>query len=170
MLSRCGVSTCARNSFPCSSDVVSHLPDAIHVRVTSRQKPLSSLLVLTRIVMHELNDYWGIFGETDRNGLLHITREQLLDTARATRAFNTEDFADLETHLAGLIEVRVLDEAGIERALEAADALPDYPYPAHYRRMLEQARSALLDMGRVLLEVEVTATGGDCEVKAERPL
>ncbi|HET9441574.1 MAG TPA: hypothetical protein VFO52_15465 [Longimicrobiales bacterium] len=149
---------------------MSHLPDAIHVRVTSRQQPLSSLLVLTRIVMHELNDYWGVFGETDSNGALQITGEQLRATARTTRAFNTEDFADLETSMAGLIEVRVLDEPGIERALEAFDALPDYPYPAHYRRMLEQARAALLDMGRVLLEVEVAATGGDCEVKAERPL
>jgi hypothetical protein len=149
---------------------VSHLPDAIRVRVTSRQIPLPSLLVLTRIVMHELNDYWSIFGMTDAHGELEITRAELQRSALTTRDFNSEEYADLETHMAGLIEVRVLDEAGITRALEAAAELADYPYDAGYHEMLEHGRAALIRLGRVLMEVEVTAVGGDCEVRAQPPL
>ena len=140
------------------------------MRVSSRQLPLASLVVLTRIVMHELNDYWGIFGMTDESGELTITREQLTQTAATTRDYNYEEYADLETHMAGLIEVRVLDEAGINRALEAAEELSDYPYSPGHREMLGRGRDALIRMGRLLLEVEVTAVGGDCEVRAQPPL
>lgn len=149
---------------------MSHLPDVIRVRVTSRQTPLPALLVLTRIVMHELNDYWGIFGMTDSAGVLEIPRSALQRSALTTREFNIEEYADLETHMAGLIEVRVLDEEGINRALEAAAALPDYPYDEGYFAMLEQGREALIAFGRVLMEVEVTAVGGDCEVRPQPPI
>jgi hypothetical protein len=149
---------------------VSHLPDAIRVRVSSRDGPLASLLVLTRIVMHEQNDFWGIFGPTDSNGELLITRAELLGSAQQTRAYYGDEFSDPETQLAGLIEVRVLDEAGITRALEAAGELTDYPYAPGYAAMLAQARDAVIAMGRVLMEVAVTAEGGDCEVKAQPPI
>ena len=149
---------------------MSHLPDAIRVRVFSHSTPLPSLLVLTRILMHEQNDFWGIFGPTNAAGELVITRAELLQSARRTRAYYHDQFADPETLLAGLIEVRILDEAGVARALEAADALPDYPYPPGYTAMLEEARAAVIALGRVLMEVEVSAEGGDCEVKAEPPV
>ena len=149
---------------------MSHLPDAIHVRVLSRDTPLSSMLVLTRIVMHELNDYWGIFGPTDSDGFLTILREDLELNAARTKEFYADEFADLETSLSGLIEVRILDEEGITRALEAADSLTDYPYDANYRQMLNDGLDHLVGLGRVLLEFEVTSEGGDCEVKAAKPI
>lgn len=149
---------------------MSHLPDVIHVRVSSRNEGLPALLVLTRIVMHELNDYWGVFGPTDTDGSVMISREELAHSAQVTREFYPEEFAHLETHMAGLIEVRVMDETALDRALEAADELPEYPYPLHYIERLRAAHAELLTMGRVLLEVEVSATGGDCEVKVEKPL
>jgi hypothetical protein len=149
---------------------VSRLPDAIHVRVSSRDQPLAQLLVLTRIVMHDGSDYWGIFGPTGPDGSLEIQRAELARTAAATRAFNQEAYSDVESHLSGLIEVRVLDEAGLDRALEAAAALPDYPYEPGYVDKLQTARAALITLGRVLMEVEVTAAGGDCEVKAAEPI
>ena len=149
---------------------MSHLPDAIHVRVSANNAPLGSLLVLTRIVMHELNDYWGVFGPTGADGSLTITRADLLQSAQRTRGYYQEEFADLETNLAGLIEVRIMDEPAIDRALEAATELPEFPYPANYADTLRSARSDLLKLGRVLMEVAVTAEGGDCEVKAEPPI
>ena len=149
---------------------MSHLPDAIHIRVLSRNTPLSSMLVLTRIVMHELNDYWGIFGPTDSDGRVTISRSELQVNAARTKEFYADEFADLETSLSGLIEVRILDEEGITRALEAADSLADYPYEANYREMLKDAHDNLVRLGRVLLEVEVTSEGGDCEVKAAKPI
>ena len=149
---------------------MSHLPEAIHVRVLSRDKPLSSMLVLTRIVMHELNDYWGIFGPTDHDGRVEITRDELIHGAARTKDFYVDEFADLETSMAGLIEVRILDEDGITRALGAADALDEYPYDPGYREMLINARGNLVALGRILMEVEVSAEGGDCEVKVEKPI
>jgi hypothetical protein len=149
---------------------VSHLPDAVHVRASARNAPLPGLLVLTRVVMHELNDYWGVFGPSDASGTVTITREDLRTSANVTREYYPDEFADLETHLAGLIEVRVMDETALDRALEAADHLPEYPYPLGYIAKLRSAHAELLKMGRVLMEVEVTAEGGDCEVKAEPPL
>jgi hypothetical protein len=149
---------------------VSHLPDVIHVRVSSRNDPLPSLLVLTRIVMHELNDYWGVFGPTDHDGSLAISRQELEQNALATREYYPEEFAHLETHMSGLIEVRIMDEAAVDRALEAAIELPEYPYPADYVERLRASHAELVKMGRVLMEVEVRAEGGDCEVKAEKPM
>lgn len=149
---------------------MSHLPDVIRVRVSSRNDPLPSLLVLTRIVMHELNDYWGVFGPTDSDGTLAISRAELEESATATRAYYPEEFAHLETHMSGLIEVRVMDEAAVDRALEAATELPEYPYPVNYVARLRAAHAELARMGRVLMEVEVTTEGGDCEVKAEKPM
>ncbi|HEY0306501.1 MAG TPA: hypothetical protein VGC44_16115, partial [Longimicrobiales bacterium] len=84
--------------------------------------------------------------------------------------FYTNEFADPVTAFGGLIEVRVLDETGIERALEAHDELTQYPYAEGHGARLRAARSVLENLGRVLLEVNVTAEGGTSEVKAEVPL
>jgi hypothetical protein len=146
------------------------LPDRIHIEVSSRKQPLAGLLILTRIVMEEQNDYFGIFGPTDDLGFLTITRHELLGAAAITRDFYAAEYADPLTAFAGLVEVRVLDEAGIERALEAHDELKAYPYAEGYYAMLTSARRVLQEMGRVLMEVLVTADGGTSEVKAEVPL
>jgi hypothetical protein len=146
------------------------LPDRIHIEVSSQKKPLAGLLVLTRIVMEEQNDYFGIFGPTDDLGFLTITKDQLLGTAAVTRSFYAAEYADPLTSFAGLVEVRMLDEPGITRALEAHDELTEYPYAEGYYAMLTTARRALVEMGRVLMEVLVTAEGGTSEVKAEVPL
>lgn len=167
----CVESSCAPSSSRSSRRrSLSHLPDVIHVRVSERERGLASLLVLTRLVMHDLNDYWGVFGPTDENGVVTITRDALVTAAHATRDYYEAEFADVETSLAGLIEVRVMDEAAVERALEAVEQLPEYPYAADYLDKLRHAQSELGRMGRVLLEVEVRAEGGDCEVKAETPI
>ena len=146
------------------------LPDRIHVEVKSRGRPLEGLLVLTRIVMHEQNDYFAIFGPTNDLGFLTIGKEELLREAKTTRGFFEAEFADPLTSFGGLIEVRVLDEAGISRALEAQAELGNYPYSAGHAQRLHDAGRVLQHLGRVLMEVFVTAEGGNAEVKAEVPL
>jgi hypothetical protein len=146
------------------------LPDRIHVEVKSRGQPLAGLLVLTRIIMREKNDYFAIFGPTNDLGFLTIAKDELLREAGAARAFYPEEFADPLTDAGGLVEVRVLDETGISRALEAHDELPDYPYATGHATRLHEAQRVLDNMGRVLLEVFVTGEGGTSEVKAEVPL
>ena len=146
------------------------LPDRIHIEVLSREQPLAGLLVLTRIVMREKNDYFGIFGPTNDVGFLTVHRDELLRDARATQSFLPEEFADVLTEFSGLVEVRVLDETGIDRAIEAGEALPDYPYAPGHMQRLRDGKRVLQQMGRVLMEVLVTADGGTSEVKAEVPL
>jgi hypothetical protein len=127
------------------------------------------MLVLTRLIMREKSDYFGIFGPTNDLGFLTITREELLREAKTAHDF-FEGFADPLTACAGLIEVRVLDEAGIERAREAHDLLHDYPYTADHIDRLREASNVLQRIGRVLMEVSATAEGGTAEVKVELPL
>jgi hypothetical protein len=146
------------------------LPDRIHVEVKSRGEPLPGLLVLTRIIMREKNDYFAIFGPTNDLGFLSIEKGELLREANAARMFYPDEFADPVTQCGGLVEVRVLDETGIVRALEAQDELPDYPYSSGHAARLREAQHVLESLGRVLLEVFVTGEGGSSEVKAEVPL
>ncbi len=146
------------------------LPDRIHIEVRSRDRPLEGMLVLTRIIMREKNDYFGIFGPTNDLGFLTLTKEELLREAAHTRAYYENDFADPTTSFGGLIEVRVLDETGLARAVAAHDELPDYPYAADHLQRLREAQRVLETVGRVLLEVQVTAEGGQAEVRAELPL
>jgi hypothetical protein len=145
------------------------LPDRIHVEVLSRGKPLAGLLVLTRIIMREKHDYFGIFGPTNDLGFLTITRAELLREAATAQTFFQGEFADPLTAFGGLVEVRVLDEAGLGRAQAAHDQLPDYPYADGHLDRLTEALAALQRMGRVLMEVLVTAEGGSAEVRAEPP-
>lgn len=146
------------------------LPDRIHIEVKSRGQALAGLLVLTRIVMQEKNDFFAIFGPTDDLGFLTITGDQLLREAETARAFYRTEFADPLTSFGGLIEVRVLDEEGIVRALEAHAELSNYPYAAGHARRLRDAQLVIRELGRVLMEVFVTAEGGSAQVKAELPL
>jgi hypothetical protein len=140
------------------------------VEVQSGGHALSGMLVLTRIVMREKQDYWGIFGPTDSAGRLTITKAELLRAARATAAYHSLEFADAEQSFGGLIEVRVLDETGLVRAVDAAAELPDYPYaPGHLER-LHTAYQHLLGLGRLLIEAYVTSVGGNAEVRAEQPI
>jgi hypothetical protein len=128
------------------------------------------MLVLTRLIMREKSDYFGIFGPTNDLGFLTITREELLREAKTAHDFFGGEFADPLTASAGLIEVRVLDEAGIERAREAHDLLHDYPYTPDHIDRLREASNVLQRIGRVLMEVSATAEGGTAEVKVELPL
>ncbi len=146
------------------------LPDRIHVEVKSRGQALAGLLVLTRIIMREKSDFFGIFGPTNDLGFLTIDRDELLREAHTARHFYQDEFADPLTSFGGLVEVRILDETGIDRALDAHAELPQYPYHEGHAVRLREARRALHDMGRVLMEVFVTAEGGTSEVKAEVPL
>ena len=146
------------------------LPDRIHVEVKSRSEPLAGLLVLTRVIMREKNDYFGIFGPTNDLGFLTIEKDDLVREAETARNYYAMEFADVATSFGGLVEVRVLDEAGLERALNACQELPDYPYAAGHVARLTTALAQLQRMGRVLMEVFVTAEGGTSEVKAEVPL
>jgi hypothetical protein len=146
------------------------LPDRIHVEVKSRGRPLEGLLILTRIVMHEKNDFFAIFGPTNDLGFLTIDKNELLREATTARVFFETEFADPLTSFGGLIEVRVLDETGIARALEAQAELAGYPYQAGHAQRLHDAQRVLQQLGRVLMEVFVTAEGGASEVKAEVPL
>jgi hypothetical protein len=146
------------------------LPDRIHVEVKEHGRPLPGLLVLTRIIMREKNDYFGIFGPTNDLGFLTIGKDELLREAETARRFYLMDFADPVTAFGGLVEVRVLDEDGISRALEAYHELTQYPYREGHAARLGEAQRVLTQMGRVLMEVNVTAEGGTSEVRAEAPL
>lgn len=146
------------------------LPDRIHIEVQSGGKPLEGLLILTRMIMREKNDFFAIFGPTNDLGFLTIEKAELLREAEKSRQFYLMDFADPITAFDGLIEVRVLDEDGLERALEAHDELTQYPYVEGHRARLRAAQHVVQSMGRVLLEVLVTTEGGTSEVKAEVPL
>jgi hypothetical protein len=146
------------------------IPDRIHIEVLSRGKPLEGLLILTRMIMREKNDYFAIFGPTNDLGFLTIEKADLLSEAASTRGFYGIEFTDPLVSFAGLIEVRVLDEAGIERALEAYAELTQYPYREGHAARLREARRSLSRMGRLLIEVNVTAEGGTSEVRAEVPL
>lgn len=150
--------------------MTSILPDRIHIEVQSRGQPLAGMLVLTRLIMREKSDYFGIFGPTNDLGFLTITREELLREAKTAHDFFEGEFADPLAACAGLIEVRVLDEAGIERAREAHDLLHEYPYSADHTDRLREASNVLQRIGRVLMEVSATAEGGTAEVKVELPL
>lgn len=154
----------------CSVSSGAAFPDEIVVEVQSRGTPLAGMLVLTRIVMREKQDYWGIFGPTDAAGRLSISRAELLRDARTTERFLPAEYADPELLFGGLIEVRVLDETGLVRAVDAAAELSDYPYPAGHLDRLHTAYQQLMSLGRVLLEVYVTSVGGNAEVRAEQPL
>jgi hypothetical protein len=146
------------------------LPDRIHIEVLAHGKPLEGLLVLTRMIMREKNDYFAIFGPTNDLGFLTIEKTELLSESAATRRFYGLEFADPLMAFAGLIEVRVLDEAGIERALEAYAELTQYPYREGHAARLRDAQRSLTRIGRLLMEVHVTAEGGTSEVRAEVPL
>ena len=126
--------------------------------------------MLTRIIMREKNDYFGIFGPTNDLGFLTIDKDELLREASSARAYYPDEFADPLADAGGLVEVRVLDEAGIVRALEAHAELPEYPYTPGHETRLHDAQQVLESLGRVLMEVFVTAEGGTSEVKAEVPL
>ena len=149
--------------------MTSILPDRVHIEVQAHGQPLEGMLVLTRLIMREKRDYFGIFGPTNDLGFLTVTREELLREARTARNYFEGEFADPLTASAGLIEVRVLDEAGIERAREAHDLLHGYPYTAGHIDRLREAGSVLQRIGRVLMEVSVTVEGGTAEVKVELP-
>lgn len=170
MWTRSAASTCAPSSFRCCRMSVRSLPDRIHVEVKSRGQPLEGLLVLTRIIMREKSDYFAIFGPTNDLGFLTIEKDELLREAATTRGFYEGEFADPLSAFGGLVEVRVLDEAGIERALQAQQELTGYPYAAGHAARLREAQHVLQSLGRTLLEVFVTAEGGTSEVKAEVPL
>ena len=146
------------------------LPDRIHIEVLADGKPLEGLLILTRMIMREKSDYFAIFGPTSDLGFLTIEKAELLSEAAGTRSFYGMEFADPLVAFAGLIEVRVLDEAGIERALEAYAELTQYPYREGHAARLREAQRLLGRMGRLLMEVNVTAEGGTSEVRAEVPL
>jgi hypothetical protein len=127
-------------------------PTQFQIQCEADGKPVAGLLVFALVRVRRGNDYHLLFGPTDGDGKVTLTRADLEREVRATRELFPADYT---LDWAGEIGVRPLTVRDIEAAQRAYVLFKGaVAYPPGYEARLQAARQALLS----LHPSQVTAT------------
>ena len=136
------------------------LPEKIEVKITAAGQPVAGLLVDARIVTTRKNNFVLLFGPTDENGELTITREDLLRQAEQDRQFFIMDYGDPEGDFSGNLLISIFGREHITRALKAYPLFKDVAsFPIDYLKNITQAERILVTLHPTKLSLEVKHEG-----------
>lgn len=146
-----------------------HLPEQLSIRVLGDGRPLQGMFAVVEVDMRVKNNFYFLFGPSDSEGRIQVSREQLLQEEKKALSFALMDYRGLEGWATGRVFVRTLNRDGIDAALKAYDKFsPSYRYPDDYRTNLEATSRLLAEDPPRLLRVEVTSEGGDMTIGTEQ--
>ena len=118
------------------------IPERLICQATLEGKPVAGVLIHAGFGVEEKNPYGFIFGPTNHDGCVIITREEVLKRADAELAMAMMDFVPLKGGFTGTITLKVLDKDGIGRAIQAYQSFHKFTYyPSGYLSGLESAVS-----------------------------
>ena len=132
------------------------LPSRIVVRVTANGHAVGGMFICIKLKMSVRNDFDLVFGPTDDEGGIIVTRENLLSEADKDRSFFLMDYGDPEQDFTGEIIVTALNRESLERALTAYEMFSKvWKYPVGYLEDLHKAHTKLDEMHTATLSLNV---------------
>ena len=139
------------------------LPERIEVMVTVDGKPLEGVLIQVSIVTTFKNNFNLLFGPTDDQGRVVITRAEMIKEARRDQELFITDYGDPETHFAGELVISIF---GREKLKSAIDVYPGFKdtveFPADYLNQLKRAQAILEQLAgkEILLNIALKEVNG----------
>ena len=130
------------------------LPESIEVAVSSEQKPGVGFLIKLRLGVIRKNSYSYILGPTNSEGKAWITKNELLREANRTVELALMDYVPLEHNYSGEVEVKVMTESGIRKAIEAFEIYAPLEYPEGYIEKLNQALNKSINIENLEIYVK----------------
>lgn len=144
------------------------LPERLQVRLLADGTPVKGMFVRVTIKTTRKNDFVLGFGPSDEEGMLQISRAQLLREAEKERRLFVMDYGHPEADFAGEISVRALSREDLQRAIVAYDLYQGVsPYAPEYAENLQEARLALEELKPRELAVEVVCYDPRIRARAE---
>ena len=120
------------------------LPETIEVSIKADSEPLQGVLVHVCIFTTSRNNFHSLFGPTDDNGSVLITRAALIAEAKRDQKLFVTDYGDPETNFAGEIVVAIFGRDDLLRAINAYHQFKDVAeYPRDYLRKLHRAQEII---------------------------
>ncbi len=137
------------------------LPNKLHITCSANGRPLSDELVLITIKSARKNNFDLVFGPTDTNGSLLVTREELIKQAMDEKSIAQMDYGDPEYDFAGEIVVAPMTLEDIDRALKAYKFFREFmAYPIAWEKHLKRSKEILLKLPKdATVEVNVEHDG-----------
>ena len=137
------------------------LPDRVKITIEVGRRPASQMFVTLKFVTSEKNPFNLVFGPSDRQGIIELTREQIITEATKTRELFLMDYADIESSWTGTLFVTPLNREAIRRALSAFRMFRRYSYPDNYEENLYTADAALTQIPQMELRATVQCDSGE---------
>ena len=120
------------------------LPSKLYITCSVNGRPLPNELVCVTIKTNRRNDFPLIFGPTNQNGHITVTREELIGQAMDEKKVAQMDFGDPEYDFTGDIEITPLGLQDIDNALGAYRLFRKAGgYPRNWIRLLKIAKKSL---------------------------
>lgn len=122
------------------------IPARIKVAIAAGERHIPGIFVMLKFIMHRKNHFGLLFGPTDREGELEVTREQVLEEAHKSMELFLMDYADIDKFWTGKLEVTPLNRSAVEGALSAYRLFRRYEYPQQYEENLRATDGVLAQL------------------------
>ena len=142
------------------------LPNKLLITCSANGRPLPDELVLITIKSAHKNNFDLVFGPTDTNGSLLVTRGELIKQAMDEKSIAQMDYGDPEHDFAGEIIVAPMTPEDIDRALKAYKFFREFTaYPIAWEKHLKRSKEILLKLPKdATVEVHVEHDGRGIKV------
>ena len=139
------------------------LPELIEAVVKLDDEPAGGMFLWVTVKTTQKNDFVLLFGPTDAEGRIGISRSQFLGEAEAEKRMFMMDYGDPEYDATGVVSCEPCNAASIGRAIEAHNAYRAFtPYPKGYGGSLKRALARLQPFEKSgLLTVELLSPQGE---------
>jgi hypothetical protein len=145
------------------------MPDSITVRLLMDGAQVEGLWVRLSLVTTRNNDFSSGHGPSDPTGLVTIKALDVLRRAQLDQAMFPMDYGTVEADWDGTLELRVMNLAAMEAAIEAVETWGEqaWAYRRDVRDGLQTALTKLADCEGASLTVEPVKVPGDLTVLPE---
>jgi hypothetical protein len=135
---------------------------AITIKTSGQQ--MRGMFVTLKFLVARKNPYNLVFGPSDEQGRIVVTRDQIIGEAKKSLDLFLMDYGDLETEWTGKLRVTPMNRESIERALSAVRLFRRvHKYPPGFEEALRAAAAVLAQMS----EAGVSAT---VQCETEEPI
>jgi len=116
---------------------------------------MGGMFAFLKFVMARKNSFDLLFGPSDAEGGIEVTRDQVLNEARKSMELFAMDYMDIESYWTGKLQVTPMNREAVTRALSAYRLFRRYEYPPDYEKNLQAADAALSQVSQLRLAAAV---------------
>ena len=119
------------------------VPSKLEITIIVGGQPTTGMLVMLKFFTARKNPYQLVFGPSNEQGKIEVSRDQILSEARKTADLFPMDHWNIEVDWSGVLQVTPMNRESLGRALSAMRLFHTYDYGEGYEESLRAADAIL---------------------------